>query len=80
MDESKLTPWFPVGVQPSRPGVYLTRRNGEQVEGRDYYSQWTGLFWLIDSDNPASAAHDSGKEVSGYQLRSWCGLAENPDG
>lgn len=61
----KLTPWFPRGTTPVRPGYYDTRWPGSAVEIRLY---WTGRVWVA---SPISKPYTSGMF---YQSREWRGV------
>lgn len=82
-EESGVTPWFPEGTIPARPGVY--QRDYRSGAGVVRFAYWTGHNWLM-SHATAQAANDHadrmsvGKrksyEVSPVRHVPWRGLTE----
>lgn len=65
----KLTPWFPVSVNPARPGFYDIRDTGTPLGWRRY---WNGSEWLIDGPTALSSS------INNLYGIEWRGLAQEP--
>ena len=72
---AKKTPWFPVGVDPMRTGVY--ERKHPWSPGTSCYAHWNGSRWGAYANN-TNAAHANRRGKSGYQDVVWRGLAGKP--
>lgn len=75
MPKPKLTPWFPSGIKPRRPGVY------EVTSTRVYlirlFQHWDGSQWGGWASS-VQAAHKNRGLRSARQLPEWRGLAKEP--
>lgn len=69
----KLTPWFPAGMKPARPGVYKTVFVSD---GRTGYSRWNGMEWGHQFKSRSDAENIN--MGCGEQFKIWRGLAEEP--
>lgn len=71
------SPWFPPGVQPVRPGSYLTsyKRNRNHI----VLCHWNGQNWYDTSGEESEYTLIGGGEATpGHQPYYWCGLAATP--
>jgi hypothetical protein len=76
--QTKLTPWFPAGVQPVRKGMYETRAALPEDRYRlPQYQRWDGTHWLAWASDFEAAAQLS-RDVSFRQKPEWRGLAKRP--
>jgi len=76
----KVTPWFPVSINPARMGVYQIRTNYGGVR----YSVWDGVQWLCTTFNieravPVGYKYGRSNDMycKGYTPE-WRGLAVQP--
>ena len=70
--KSKLTPWFPMSVNPVRVGVY-------KMETGSYYprySKWDGTQWMFSCDSIQDASIMCSRSEDCYDgyITGWRGL------
>lgn len=73
----KLTPWFPQGTQPARPGYYIATVTKTEV----FYRYWDGFTWYYGGSTlPGAVARmqEDAKPWWGWPLLHWRGLAKKP--
>ena len=76
--EPKMTPWFPVGSEPARIGVYQTENlKAFLAYDQHGYQHWNGAYWGRFNSDPESAALEANSK-SNYQRNYWRGLASKP--
>ena len=57
MSKQKLSPWFPGGTHPERPGVYQRAVYGRR--GFKVYARWMGTQWSIARTEIKAAAWET---------------------
>jgi hypothetical protein len=72
---SRLTPTYPAGTNPARPGVYVTRPY--KWKTKLVFQHWNGRTWG-PIGLTAQQSHEFRKSASRYQNPAWIGLASPP--
>jgi hypothetical protein len=67
----KLTPWFPITINPVRIGVYDTKHNATGPG----FAYWNGEYWAPSCDTVRHAMLLSDKRA-GFQNKVWRGVAK----
>lgn len=69
----KLTPWFPISINPVRKGVYEIK-----TPFFTCFSRWTGRYWCLTAGRIDAAAVQTEKSVDVYNLPNvqWRGVAK----
>lgn len=76
-----LTPWYPVGTTPARPGVYQRSRVlPDGTRTTPIFAAWENSRWYTGGDTVDGAAaavvnHDASIWPNGLE---WRGLSEDP--
>lgn len=66
-----LTPVYPPGTKPARPGVYLTH-----TPEAKRYAKWTGEVWMAQKATPQMA--NMCITLARHRNKPWQGLKEKP--